>query len=255
MGDAMSLGALSERRGASRQVAIRLTAGFQITIAGRPVGLPHSVERLLALLALSDRPMHRVKVAGTLWIDATDSQAASNLRTALWRLHRAESEVVVTEADRVALGPDVWVDYGRLVGIAHHLIDLSDIDSFDHVTELIDAGDLLPDWDDDWVVADRERLRLLRLEALERAALQLLGRGQHGYALRAALGASRSEPLRESARRLLIQVHLAEGNVAEALLAYRDYRETLMDEIGIEPSAAMEALVGPLVSRSTVTRA
>jgi len=251
----MALGVMSDSRGASRQVAIMLTAGFEVTIAGHRVGLPHSVERLVAFLALSDRPMNRTKVAGTLWIDATDSQAASNLRTALWRLHRSESAVVVTEADRVALAPDVWVDYGRLVELAHHLIDRSDIDNLNDVTELIDAGDLLPDWDDDWVVADRERLRLLRLEALERAAIQLLRRGQHGYALRAALGASRSEPLRESARRLLIQVHLAEGNVAEALLAYRDYRETLLDEIGIEPSAAMEALVGPLLSRSSVTRA
>ena len=251
----MPLVAPFESRATGRQVAIMLTAGFQVTIDGRRVGLPHSVERLLAFLALSDRPVNRMKIAGTLWIDATDNQAASNLRTALWRMHRSESTMVVTEGDRVALAPEVWVDYGRLVDLAHDLIDRSDIDSLDHVTELIDAGDLLPDWDDDWVVADRERLRLLRLEALERAAIQLLRRGQHGYALRAALGASRSEPLRESARRLLIQVHLAEGNVAEALLAYRDYRETLLDEIGIEPSAAMEALVAPLVSRSAVTRA
>jgi DNA-binding SARP family transcriptional activator len=250
----MPPGALSDSRATDRQVAIMLTAGFQVTIAGRPIGLPHSVERVLAFLALSDRPVNRTRIAGILWIDATDSQASSNLRTALWRLHRSESEVVVTEADRVALAPDVWVDYGRLVDLAHDLIDRSDIDNLNHVTELINAGDLLPDWDDEWVVADRERLRLLRLEALERAATQLLRRGLHGYALRAALGASRSEPLRESARRLLIQVHLAEGNVAEALLAYRDYRETLLDEVGIEPSAAMEALVGPLVSRSTVTR-
>ena len=251
----MPLVAPFESRATGRQVAIMLTAGFQVTIDGRRVGLPHSVERLLAFLALSDRPVNRMKIAGTLWIDATDNQAASNLRTALWRMHRSELTMVVTEGDRVALAPEVWVDYGRLVDLAHDLIDRSDIDSLDHVTELIDAGDLLPDWDDDWVVADRERLRLLRLEALERAAIQLLRRGQHGYALRAALGASRSEPLRESARRLLIQVHLAEGNVAEALLAYRDYRETLLDEIGIEPSAAMEALVAPLVSRSAVTRA
>jgi DNA-binding SARP family transcriptional activator len=241
------LGVPLESRAIGRTV-ILLTSGFQITIGGHSVSMPHSVERLLALLALSDRPMSRMKVAGTLWMDASDSRAASNLRTALWRLNRTGSPVVLAADDRVALSPDVAVDYGQLVALAHRIIKKPEAADLDRVAELISAGDLLPDWDDEWVVADRERLRLLRLEALERAAALQLQRGQVAQALQAALCAALSEPLRESARRLLIEVHLAEGNAAEALGAYRDYRATLLAEIGLEPSDAMEGLVRPLVS-------
>jgi DNA-binding SARP family transcriptional activator len=77
----------------------------------------------------------------------------------------------------------------------------------------------LPDWDDEWVVADRERFRMLRLEALERGAERLIERTEYGRAMEAALAATLSDPLRESARRLVVRVHLGEGNLASAVQA------------------------------------
>lgn len=251
----MGLRTLSAGRGSDTLVAISLTRGFELAIDEQRIRLPHTVERLLAYLALSGRPIGRVQVAGTLWLDASDTRAASNLRTALWRLHQTRSRVVVSEDDRVAIAPGVRVDYERLVDLARRIIDGPEPEDLARVADLIGAGDLLRDWDDEWVVADRERFRLLRLEAIERAAMSLLDDGQHGRALEAALCAALSEPLRESARRLLIQVHLAKGNEAEAIVSYRDYRETLRDEIGLEPSVAMEELVGPIIARSAVTMA
>jgi DNA-binding SARP family transcriptional activator len=52
-----------------------------------------------------------------------------------------------------------------------------------------------------------------------------------------------AEPLRESAHRILIRIHLAEGNSAEALAQYHRFRALLHDELGLEPSAEMRALV------------
>jgi DNA-binding SARP family transcriptional activator len=57
------------------------------------------------------------------------------------------------------------------------------------------------------------------------------------------LAATAAEPLRESAHRLLIQVHLAEGNVAEAVRQYELYRGLLATELGIEPSLAIKRLL------------
>ena len=84
---------------------------------------------------------------------------------------------------------------------------------------------------------------MLRLQALELAAERLIARAEYGRAMEAALAATISDPLRESASRLVIRVHLAEGNVASALRAYEDYRSLLDREIGVEPSEAMQALV------------
>jgi DNA-binding SARP family transcriptional activator len=54
------------------------------------------------------------------------------------------------------------------------------------------------------------------------------------------------DPLRESAQRVLIRIYVAEGNVHEAVARYRAYRETMRDELGLEPSPQMEALIDEL---------
>ena len=66
------------------------------------------------------------------------------------------------------------------------------------------------------------------------------------------------DPLRESAQRLLVQAHLAEGNVGEALRCYQRYRALAEYELQVEPSAELTALLHPLSrearGRSTAAR-
>ena len=227
---------------------LSLAGEFQLVVAGQRLVLPHTVERVVAYLALSDRPVARTKLAGTLWIDSSEPRAASNLRTALWRLHLiGGGRLIDALDDRLALNQTLAVDISELLGLARRFIGGDrEIDSAD-IARLEACEDVLPDWDDDWVVTDRERFRLLRLEALERVAEMLLERQHLGRALQAALAVVASEPLRESGRRLMVRVQIAEGNVAEAVREYREYRSLLHDEIGLDPSPAMEALIRELV--------
>jgi SARP family transcriptional regulator, regulator of embCAB operon len=53
------------------------------------------------------------------------------------------------------------------------------------------------------------------------------------------LAAVTTDPLRESARRLLISTYLDAGNEAEALRQYADFRSRLEREVGLEPSFRM----------------
>lgn len=223
---------------------LSLTDEFALTSEGRVVGLPHSVERVVAYLGLRLQPVHRAKLAGVLWPDAPGGRAARSLRTALWRLGRGGLPIVDHHEGRVALSPCVQVDMVGLFDLCRRLIEAPDDPALEQSRVLVDHGELLPDWDDEWVVADRERFRILRLQALESAASALIDRGELGRAVEAALAAALSDPLRESARRLLIRVHLAEGNVASALQAFEEYRALLDLEVGVEPSSAMQALFG-----------
>ena len=225
---------------------MQLTGEFGVRAAGRRVVVPHSVERVLALLALSGDAMSRARLAGLLWIDSSDGKAANNLRTALWRLHRLSVPLISVEDDRLVLARGVIVDVAELNALSRRLIDEPDPEALSRLGPLIAGTDLLPDWDDEWVVADRERFRLLRLEALERAAEALIERQEFGQAIGAALAAVQSDPLRESARRTLMRVHIAEGNIAEALREYQEFRALLHAEIGVGPSAAMIQLIGPI---------
>ena len=103
--------------------------------------------------------------------------------------------------------------------------------------------DLLPDWYDDWLAFERERFRQLRIHALESLCERLIALERFGEAIETGLAVVTAEPLRESAHRILIRIHLAEGNGAEALGQYRRFRALLHDELGLEPSPEMRTLV------------
>jgi DNA-binding SARP family transcriptional activator len=108
------------------------------------------------------------------------------------------------------------------------------------------ARELLPDWYEDWVLMERERLRQLHLHALELLCQTLSQAGQHTQAIQAGLAGVRGEPLRESAQRVLIEAHLREGNRSEALRQYATFRKLLRAELDLEPSPALRAIVEEL---------
>ena len=242
---------LPDREGRPEAAGVTLMGEFQLLISGRQLRIPHSAERVLTYLALADRPVARTRLACALWEDGSDLSAAKSLRTTLWRIRRAGADFVLARDDRLRLHPDVTVDVTDLMELAKRLIHQPDPEALSRLPFLVHCVELLPDWDDEWVVADRERYRLLRLEALEHAASTLMERRHLGDALVAALAAVQAEPLRESARRLVVETQIAQGNAAEAIHSYREYRTLLHDELGLQPSRLMDQLIQPLASPVT----
>ncbi|WP_194825052.1 BTAD domain-containing putative transcriptional regulator [Nocardia sp. XZ_19_231] len=222
---------------------LTLVEEFALEVDSHRLVVPHMAERVLTYLALVGRPVARCRLAGTLWPECSELAASKSLRTALWRLRQVEESLVETDRDRLRLDPNVAVDFADLVGLAYALVDDPRSAELAHVHLLINHAELLPDWDEEWVVADRERYRLVRLTALESAAEALLTIGQLGGARVAAAAVVRAEPLRESARRILMQIHLAQGNSVEAIHEYRRFRDLLRDEIGMDPSPCIERLL------------
>jgi len=201
----------------------------------------------LALLALRSRPLERLYVAGLLWLDASEERAGASLRSALWRLPQPGGvPVVETSATHLRLASDVYVDFHDLAARMERL-DQASSEIHELAPSSALTGDLLPDWYEDWILLERERFRQLRLHALEALCARLTEAGRFGAAVQAGLTAVSGEPLRESAHRTLIQAHLAEGNPGEAVRQYHLYRRLLADELAIEPSAAIRALVQPLL--------
>ena len=226
---------------------LSLLGGFELRCTGQDVAVSRIGQRLLALLALQGRPLERLWVAGTLWLDAPEERAGASLRSALWRLPQPGGTAVVeASATHLRLARDLAVDTRELVALAERLE--SPDGCGDHRPEPAAlARDLLPDWYEDWVVLERERFRQLRLHALEALCARLTEAGRFGAAVQAGLAAVSGEPLRESAHRTLIQAHLAEGNPGEAVRQYHLYRRLLADELALEPSAAIRGLVQPLL--------
>jgi DNA-binding SARP family transcriptional activator len=222
---------------------LRLLDGFELTCDGEALLLPFSVQRLAAYLALHDRPLLRVHVAGTLWPDTAEKRAMASLRSSLWRLGQSGQVVAEANVSHVRLAPRIWVDVREGVRQARTLLDRRDDGGHVDLCQLSLSGELLPDWYEDWVLMERERIRQLRLHALEALCLALTDAGRFGQAVDAGLAAVAAEPLRETAHRVLIRAHLAEGNRCEALTQYRLYRSLLHDSLGVAPSSQMEDLV------------
>jgi DNA-binding SARP family transcriptional activator len=210
------------------------------------VDLPASAQRVLAFIALHDGSLRRF-VAGSLWLDSSQERAQASLRSALWRLRGCGLALVDSSGPRLRLASDVAVDVHELEALARMAVRGSagalalSSSAFD--------GHLLPDWYDDWLVLERERCRQLCLRALDTLCSRFTDAGRYAEALDAGLASIAGEPLRESAHRAVVRLHLAEGNVCEARRQYRLCTDLLREGLGIAPSRHMEALIAAPASR------
>jgi DNA-binding SARP family transcriptional activator len=225
--------------------SISLLGGFEYRLNSRSVPLSPNTQRLLTFLALQERPVTRQLIAGALWSGSSESRAAANLRSALWRLSQTSFQPARSVGPSLQLDGHVTVDLHEATAAARRLLDPTDR-WCPSLPEAIDLGltkDVLPDVDDDWVHAEQEAFRQLRFHALESLCLRLGKLGRFPEAIEAGIRAVEGEPLRESAHRVLISLHLAEGNVPEALRQYDQIRALLHDHLGLEPSTELKALV------------
>jgi DNA-binding SARP family transcriptional activator len=229
-----------------------LLGGFQLGRPdGRLVALPLPAQRVIAFLAVHECPLQRAFVAGSLWPDNSEAKALGSLRSALWRLSAAAPEAVRCTSGTLQISPQVSIDLNDLTTVARELGGGA-CRSDPHRLALRFQDELLPDWYDDWVIVRRERWRQARLHALDSLARQLARAGHFDVAIDCGLAAVAADPLRETSRRTLIDIHLQEGNRTEALREYDAYRTLLARELGWEPSETMTELVRSL--RPSCTR-
>jgi DNA-binding SARP family transcriptional activator len=228
-----------------------LLGEFQLLHDGARLQVLPKGERLLALMAVvhRGRRVRRAAVAEQLWPDAPPGRATSNLRSVLWRLPRPRGRPPVqASATLLWLADGIEVDLWEGEELARALC-AGEASAEPPASLGLLQADLLPDWTEDWLVVEQESYRQQRLHALEVGASLLCRHQRFNHALGAALAAVRAEPLRESAHRRVIEVHLAEGNHAEALREYEGYRRLIASELGIAPSDNIRRLVSPLLGR------
>lgn len=236
------------RRGLFRLELIRSFTLSRENSAALPVS--NSGQRLLALLALSTRPQKRATVAETLWPDTPRARSNGNLRSTLWRLRQIEPNLVDCSQRLINLGPAIRVDVRELEQRARRLLLGEITDAFELQTEDF-VADLLPGWYEDWLTIERERFRQLRLHALEAMCQTFARAGRYSEAIDAGLAAVESEPLRESAHRVLIRAYLAEGNLHEAVRQFARCRQLLMQELNVEPAFSIRSLMEAGAPRAT----
>jgi DNA-binding SARP family transcriptional activator/tetratricopeptide (TPR) repeat protein len=211
-------------------------------------------EALLAYLAFHPGRMQaRDKLAALLWGDAPDERARHSLRQALVTLrralHRAAALCLVEEGDTVGVSPDgVEVD----VAVFEGLMKDGSPEALEHAAALY-RGDLLegvsvdePPFEE-WLRAERERLRELAVEGLAKLLGHLARTGAVDRAVQTAVRLLGLDPAQEPVHRTLMRLYARQGRRGAALRQYQACVEALERELGVEPEAETRQLYRELL--------
>jgi DNA-binding SARP family transcriptional activator len=198
---------------------------------------------VLSYLAL-EGPTPRSKLAGLLWPDAEEATARNNLAQLIRRLKKATGAALLSGSEVLSLS-GLEVDAARLSVLA-----------FAGGEALLEpAGELLAvyDYDDcpdfsDWLLAERERLRLRQVQALGDAAQRCEAQGEYAEALRYAAARLKLDALSEEAHRQLMRLHFLNGDSGAALRAFEGCKALLARELGVAPSRATCELAADIAS-------
>lgn len=234
----------------AHMIRIHVLGTFQLEVGDppRPVSLKaRGARRLLAYLATHmDRPQARVHLAGILWPDLPEPRARRALNQAIWQARQTlGADAIKSTTESVLLGGAVWTDAAAFR--AH--VEAQEVETLEQGLRLY-KGDFLPECYEEWALVERERLRDQYLEGLERLIRLLKQEGQYDHALDYARVLVHGDPLHEGAHRELIHLYLLLDQPARALHQYESLRALLLEELGVEPSAELQALHTAILSHT-----
>jgi DNA-binding SARP family transcriptional activator/predicted ATPase len=244
---------------------------LRVTLGGEPVrGFRSDKERaLLVYLAVeANRPHRREALTGLFWPDFPESnarhtlsQALTDLRTVLDDRERATPYLDATRAT-VALSDacrprvdvrefDDLINDGWIQDLDARARPKLDPDAVERIAQAVTLyqGRFLHGFSlgdapafEEWQLLQRERLHRQATEALTLLVAHHRAEGDYETALRAAWRLVELDPWRESAQRRLIRLLALTGQRSLALRQYEICRQTLEDELGVEPDPATQAL-------------
>ncbi|MFZ0013863.1 MAG: BTAD domain-containing putative transcriptional regulator, partial [Acidimicrobiia bacterium] len=202
-------------------------------------------EQAVAYLAISGRSLARRTLIGHIWPDSDPVRCLARLRNVIWKINVIVPDLVVGGELDTRLHEEVRVDLDDARDLANRLMSstgrVASVDTFDVLQH-----QLLADWDEEWLDVERRDFNILRLRALEQVARDRLEAACFFEAERACRTVIGAEPYRESARLLLAEICIAEGNVGVAFSELSEFARVLHDELGIAPNHEIQELVASI---------
>jgi DNA-binding SARP family transcriptional activator len=234
-------------------IRLSLLGEFTLAAENHRIDVPLGSQRVIAFVALSHTPPSRGRICDTLWPDTDSSQSAACLRTAIWRASLGGCSVLSSFQDRLALADNVGSDVAATAAI---VAKMSKNPGYvpEPEGQALFCGELLSAWDEEWLIAPRERIRNQHVHVLERLCAVHAQRGNFDRAIDAGLAAVQADPLRDRAHAELLRAYIADGHRARAVRHFRHYAAMLDAELGIEPDPEVAELVAPMISRAGTLR-
>ncbi len=244
---------------------VLLLGPLEVRDRGRSLNVRGSRPRaLLALLALNaGRVMPADRLIQLLWGDDPPPTAANALQVHISALRKVLEpqgppyRVLVSERSGYALQVDPeHVDFARferLVERAHYALRQNEVAL---CAELV--GQAIGEWrgsaltdmaDQPWSIGEARRLEELRLAAEEDRVEAELALGGHSELIADLEVLISRHPLRERFRGQLMLALYRSGRQAEASDVYQRTRETLVEELGMEPGYELQNLLKAIINQ------
>ncbi|TCC46149.1 transcriptional regulator [Kribbella pittospori] len=246
------------------QLRISLLGEFTASYGGAALDLGGRRQRaVLAVLVLArGEVVPAERLADAVWGEHAPGNTAGALQSYVSHLRRslqpgsparARSAIVVREGPGYAVRlPSDAVDAWRF----ETLLKKTTGSPADAAADLHDAlalwrGPALVEYaDEPWAGAEIARLTELRAVARERLVAARLDLGEAALVVAELEGMVAEEPLREERWRLLALGLYRAHRQADALAALRRARETLADELGVDPGPALRELEAQVLAQS-----
>jgi len=204
------------------------------------------------------RPISRDELLSAIWPDEAATQPDPALDAILSKLRSmlksagfspAEAGVSVSSGTiALQLPSNTWIDIeaaGNALDEAEGALrrnDFKEAWGLANVAVIVSRRPFLPDAEAPWIEAQRSSLRTLQMRALQSLVMVSANNAEPLQAIQHAAEMVELDPFRETAYQLLMKMHAAAGDRAEALRVFARCRELLRDELGVSPSPQTEAV-------------
>ena len=210
--------------------------------------------RDLFLFLLQSPALTKEQIALVFWPDISPARLKVRFKINVYRIRQAiGQDVIVFEDDRYCFNKAINYTWDReeFDGLFERLqqdITPSERRKLLEQAAALLKGDYLADLNADWMLLDRLKYQeIYRYILLELATLYLRD-GQAHNCLNTARRVLLSDPLLESAHRLIIQAYASLHDPANMTLQYRQYQQTLENEMGLTPSLEISTLYEQLMA-------
>lgn len=240
------------------ELRLTLLGGIEVMQAGKRVKgfVSQKALALFCYFAVTSRTHPRSLLQSLLWGDTPQEDAMNSLRNVLSNLRKLAGDHLSTTRQTAAFNPDApyWLDVEQFLTAAQGRALQDGRLSPPKLQALTTAvslytGEFMAGFSlaeapafEEWLLAQRERLRLLYLQTLHNLVIHHASAGQIEQAVEMNGRLLTTEPWREESHRQQMALLARAGRWSEALAHYHACRDLLRQELDVSPLPEITAL-------------
>lgn len=208
--------------------------------------------RDLFLFLLQSPPLTKEQIGLEFWPDISPARLKMRFKINIYRVRQAIGpDSIIFENDRYRFNRSIAYSWDRenLDGLLRTLPNVDGPEKIKLLEQTMEIlkGPYMADIDAEWSISDRLKYQDLHQELMIELAKLYLASDQARACLNVARQVLKVDPLLEMAHRLIIQAYATLHDPAGMTLQFREYKQILKEELGLQPSVEIRTLYDRLL--------